>query len=60
MPKTEAETKTLANFVSQYGDERGQRIFYAMINAKRAAAKKGSKRAKAYLSAIFSKQKEEK
>lgn len=53
MPKTTAETKTLAAFEKQYGTEKGQRIFYAHLNKKRAEAKKGSKSAKRYLTAMF-------
>src|SRR5579863_7811782 len=32
MPKTEAEARTLATFISEYGEERGKKIYYSKRN----------------------------
>lgn len=44
MPLTKSGKKILKNMIAKYGKEKGERIFYAMINEKRKGTEKWHKK----------------
>lgn len=44
MPLTKSGKKILKNMIRKYGKEKGERVFYAMINEKRKGTEKWHKK----------------